>query len=241
VFGFDERKESHNRATFGHPVPFLDDPSCATFLAAAMPFSRTDTTSENVFPASGSNGATYDLSERMQATITVPPGSKWTSEPHWHETHTEYLRVLSGRAYVMLSGNVERSVGPDDGVVVVGRGVVHEWKKSVTEALGEDLIMREWTDPADGAKEIFFRNLSSMIGDAMRTPEGSWARRLLHVDIHVLFGKADNWPVLVSEAWPQWASTICTHLMLTAYSVVGWALGCRGIYPRYTRHHSSYD
>lgn len=65
-------------------------------------------------------------------------------------------------------------VTPLDGVVIVPRGTVHEWRRSrapLSLAAGEEdeeeLVVREWTDPKDGQKESFFRNLNGLILDAL--------------------------------------------------------------------------
>lgn len=90
----------------------------------------TATTTQKIFVRPAPAAVVYDLSVPDQATITVPRGSAWTSGAHWHATHTEFLQVLAGRAAVRLGGAVLPAVGPADGVVVVPRGVVHEWQRS---------------------------------------------------------------------------------------------------------------
>ena len=51
-------------------------------------------------------------------TITLPPRSTWTSGLHWHETHMEFLRVISGHAWVSISG-ISQIVSTADGQLVV--------------------------------------------------------------------------------------------------------------------------
>ena len=84
----------------------------------------------------------------------------------------------------MVSG-VSRIYTARDGTAQIPRYARHEWmrfdrpahllsrgqreaqeayfrehgKKEIEEMQGEDLIAEEWTDPADGQKEMFFRNL----------------------------------------------------------------------------------
>lgn len=53
---------------------------------------------------------------------------------------------------------------PTDGTIRIDRFVAHEWKRA--SANGEEVVVQEWTDMADGAKEVFFRNLNSVIVDA---------------------------------------------------------------------------
>ncbi|KAK6073464.1 hypothetical protein SCUP515_06799 [Seiridium cupressi] len=134
---------------------------------------RTDYTTQTIFSRPAPAAVTYDLSIRNQATITLPPKSTWTSGPHWHETHTEFLRVLSGAAEITLSGAVLPSVTRDDGIVTVPRGAVHEWRRSRAANGEEDLVVREWTHPGDGAKEVFFRNLNGMVLDFVKQQEAA--------------------------------------------------------------------
>ncbi|KAK6069067.1 hypothetical protein SCUP234_10857 [Seiridium cupressi] len=134
---------------------------------------RTDYTTQTIFSRPAPAAVTYDLSIPNQATITLPPKSTWTSGPHWHETHTEFLRVLSGAAEITLSGAVLPSVTRDDGIVTVPRGAVHEWRRSRAANGEEDLVVREWTHPGDGAKEVFFRNLNGMVLDFVKQQEAA--------------------------------------------------------------------
>ncbi|KAK5275752.1 hypothetical protein LTR40_012550, partial [Exophiala xenobiotica] len=98
-------------------------------------------------------------------TITVPVGSAWTSGRHWHETHTEYLQVLQGRAFVTL-GPRYQEYDSEDGAIEVPKFMVHEWRRHVwgegeeDHQEDQDLIVREWTVPEDGKKEVFFRMLN---------------------------------------------------------------------------------
>lgn len=60
----------------------------------------------------------------------------------------------------------------EDGIITVPVNARHEWRR--VENGGEELVVREWTDPEDGEKEVFFRNLNSVLlesqtpGSAMR-------------------------------------------------------------------------
>lgn len=50
----------------------------------------------------------------------------------------------------MLAGKI-KVYGPDDSVVVVERFTVHEWRRADE---GEELVVRGWTEPGDGQKEV---------------------------------------------------------------------------------------
>ncbi|OTA57669.1 hypothetical protein K449DRAFT_132886 [Hypoxylon sp. EC38] len=184
----------------------------------------------------------YDLSVPDQATISVPPRSTWTSGPHWHESHTEFLQVLAGRARITLSGRTF-DAGPEDGVVTVPRRAVHEWRRAESpgenegahggeerDGDGDVLVVREWTEPRDGAKEVFFRNLNGLILDAAEGPQ-SGGSALLELELWNLFWRADNYPVILGEGWVGGAAT---KVVMSAAVVLGWVLGCKGVYEEYS-------
>lgn len=216
---------------------------------------RTRRTSQDIFARPFPAAVVYDLSARDQATIRVPAGSVWTSGPHWHDAHTEHLQVLRGRARLTLAGR-ELRVGPRDGVVTVPRGAVHEWRRADARAAktgadededdegdgkeeGEELVVREWTDPRDGAKEVFFRNVNGLILDADaddddddRRSGGTWSGALLKLDLWNLFWRADNYPVVLGS--PGWLGTTATRALMGVAVTLGWVLGCRGVYEEYS-------
>lgn len=71
-------------------------------------------------------------------TIFVPP--------HWHETHDEIFRVLKGQVEVTTGKNV-KLCGPEDGEVVILKGVVHSLKTYP----GVECILEERTEPMVGS------------------------------------------------------------------------------------------
>jgi uncharacterized RmlC-like cupin family protein len=103
------------------------------------------------------NAVVYNLSDQFQTTITLPSGSTWTSGLHWHETHTEYLRLVKGTIRVRL-GNTTSIISahdsPEPMEVKVERNVWHEWSRATPD--GEEVIVIERTDPADHENHLFF-------------------------------------------------------------------------------------
>lgn len=181
----------------------------------------------------------------------MPPGSSWTSGPHWHAAHAEFLQVVSGRARVTLAGR-DLVVGAGAGVVAVPRGVVHEWRRADCddgegngnakgegrEEDGEDgeeeLVVREWTEPKDGAKEVFFRNLNGLILDEAeraRSSSSSWSGAVLELELWNLFWRADNYPVVLGGGWLGGAAT---RVLMGAAVALGWVMGCPGVYEEYS-------
>jgi quercetin dioxygenase-like cupin family protein len=116
--------------------------------------------------------------------ITFPISSKIATGLHWHETHIEYLQIIQGVALVTLGDSTEKYTAKS-GVITIPRFTVHEYQRAdsiASKAKGEireeddddgrdvDLIVKEWTDSADGEKAIFFRNVVGLILD--RDPAG---------------------------------------------------------------------
>jgi quercetin dioxygenase-like cupin family protein len=166
-------------------------------------------------------------------TITLPPKSTWTSGLHWHETHTEYLQIVRGTALVTLN-NASRTFAAEDGIITVPRFARHEWQRATPD--GEELVVKEWTDPADGQKEIFFRNLSSVILDCTKDgPPNEW---WLTWQLFVVFWGLDNYPVFLNLVWLPLIGTMLewalTHVLLFAAVLTGKIIGLKSAYGEYT-------
>ncbi|KAH8902890.1 Cupin, RmlC-type, partial [Coniochaeta sp. PMI_546] len=182
------------------------------------------------------SAVTYDLSRPHRVKITLPPGSKWSSGLHWHETHTEYLRLLSGTIRVRLGDEVRvlsasapgGGDGDGDGVGVevrVDRYVWHEWGRAGDGEEGEegeeDVVVEERTEPEDGEKGLFFWNLNGVILRAQKWEMGRgwltgwWLSRWLmgwwvEVNLFAIFWRLDNFPVFVdfAEGVRRWGWTV---------------------------------
>lgn len=198
---------------------------------------RTNTTTRSSFtrPKSVTYALPIPPGSSPVVTITLPPGSTWTSGLHWHEAHTEYLSIIQGTALVTLNNTTERYAA-DDGIIVVPRYARHEWKRA--EAGGGQLVVREWTDPADGQKEVFFRNLSSVIEEEVKTTGGMVRGWWLEIQIWVVCSALDNFPVLVGFQWipvmGNLLESLVTHLFLWIAALVGHLVYLRGVYVEYT-------
>ncbi|KAI9722678.1 MAG: hypothetical protein M1812_001609 [Candelaria pacifica] len=190
--------------------------------------SRINTTSLTTFTRSGHVTYSFDPSDPNTTTISLPPRSTWTSGLHWHEAHTEYLQVVQGTASVILLDKT-LVVTADDGPITIPAFAKHEWMRAPTHGNDVDLIVNEWTSPIDGQKQIFFRNLNSVIQEDYSNkwmPVG-W---LITLQLFVIFRALDNYPVFV-EGWvDRWV----THMILWMAGLFGWAMGFRGWYTEYT-------
>lgn len=208
-----------------------------------MAIKRKTTTQTKVFRREGPQAVRYDLSRPDCVTISIPVGSTWTSERHWHETHTEYLQILQGRAFVRL-GHRSREYDSQHGVIEVPKFMVHEWHRVWREEDQEDLIVREWTVPEDGKKEVFFRMLNSFLaedhpGSIYEAPEmvpqrvSGWLEQwIVMLQLFAIFRSCDNWPVVVGDDSGLFSRS-ATHLVLAICAGIGYMLGLRGTYQEY--------
>jgi mannose-6-phosphate isomerase-like protein (cupin superfamily) len=211
--------------------------------------SMASTDISRVIHRPGASAVTYDLSTPNRVRITVSPGSQWSSGLHWHETHTEYLRVIRGRARVRL-GDVTKIVSPLDGEVEVGRYVWHQWERADVGGgakgmdedddevdagngeVAEELVVEERTEPEDGEKAIFFWNLNGVILSAgskrpgWRIPPRLWGLGLdiyVTLSLFVIFGQLDNVPVFLDVRW--WLERIGIRLRPADGSLTAQAVG----------------
>ncbi|KAB8205514.1 hypothetical protein BDV34DRAFT_100097 [Aspergillus parasiticus] len=194
---------------------------------------RTETKHTNTFTRPGE--VTYILPEPSSSTVTIilPPKSSWTSGSHWHESHTEYLRVIQGAAKVTIQ-NRTYTYRPSDGVITIPKFAVHEWGRVLdledSDVNDEDLIVQEWTDPADGLKEVFFRNLNSVILE--RSGKGWFGSVVLMLQLWTIFHKLDNWPVILDG--PFYVRWLLTHVVVGFGVRFGTLCGLRAVYDEYT-------
>ncbi|KAF2812141.1 uncharacterized protein BDZ99DRAFT_568882 [Mytilinidion resinicola] len=186
------------------------------------------------------NAVVYDLSSPTQTTITLPPNSTWTSGLHYHTTHTEYLRLLHGSISLRLGTATTILTAPPDGTgieVTVPRGVRHEWRRADSPAVKQvdgdgDVVVVERTDPADGAKSVFFWNLNGAILDGGRG-RGWWGAAWLTMELLIVFRALDNWPVFVDlgafGGVGRALEACVAHGVLGAAGAAGWLAGIQAV------------
>ncbi|MCJ1285604.1 hypothetical protein MMC26_004945 [Xylographa opegraphella] len=214
---------------------------------------RTNTTSWHTF--GDPNSATFQIPDASKAPesiscssnlnsadststtvlIRVPTSSSYTVDLHYHMKHTEYLRVVQGSAKVTL-GPLTRTYTKADGIIHIAKFVVHGWTRATAD--GEELILQEWTDPADGVKEVFFRNLFSVIFDAANTkedfskllPMGWW----VGWQILVISSGMDETPLLFESLGSGLIAQLVAAVTLWLAAFVGGLVGLRVCYKEYT-------
>jgi hypothetical protein len=223
----------------------------------------------------------------LKTTISLPRYSNWSSGLHFHATHTEYLRLVKGAISVHLNGEQKIISAKAGGEVssstghLVAKGLVvkvpkyarHEWKRAEAlfnlrsrnggaiarpEDVDEEVVVEEWTDPADLGKPLFFWNLNGVItapsDTTLSVPQrmvklvlGGW---WIPFQLFVIFWELDNWPVFLGlrgymgpylgEA--PWvyryvegpAEYAISFIVLFVAKVLGWLVGVRAVEKRRT-------
>lgn len=198
---------------------------------------KTNTALRNEFTRSDSSDPNFnaifkfdaDPSRHGMTQITLPERSTWTPGLHWHEQHIEYFKVLKGQVLIRLDG-VSKLVTPEDGPQRVDRFVVHEFmradrSKQDAEKDPGEVVTEEWTDPEDGVKHVFFRNIFSTLEDSERYWKSWTYLQALYVAAH-----SDDW-VQVVPGRVSWAAT---HTLYAAVRGVGGLLGLQPWQEEYT-------
>jgi mannose-6-phosphate isomerase-like protein (cupin superfamily) len=193
----------------------------------------------------GPEAVIYDLTTSHETKITLPIGSAWSSGLHWHETHTEFLRVLQGRVKVVLEGEemiIDAKYSSETTTVTVPKGARHEWSRA-DAAFGDDVVVVETTDPADGEKQVFFWCVNGTVLEGVASIKGSSSNIgktfydwLLWWRLCLVFQELDNWPVIWdagiwSKAVPgvRDVESWFTYVVLMVLTLLGGLCGMRGV------------
>lgn len=116
------------------------------------------------------------------------------------------------------------------------RYVKHAYRRAPddpeSEEEKEDLVLSEWTDPDDGEKLRFFRNVIGLIWD-LDENAGLLAQLWLLWGLFVAFEAHDNFPVLLKSS-EGWFETGLTKAVLKLAVLTGYCVGLRGEYKEYT-------
>lgn len=107
-----------------------------------------------------------------------------------------------------------------------------------TEEWKDVLLVREWSDPKDGQKEVFFRNLAGIVFDS---PSGPWKSQVhkmlgnwwMEWQLWVVFGSLDNYPAIFGGKWKS-IEFVAVHILCMVLRFLGTAVGLRGEYDEYT-------
>ncbi|KAI9709394.1 MAG: hypothetical protein M1828_002515 [Chrysothrix sp. TS-e1954] len=190
----------------------------------------TDTTAN---PSAGRPGAVTFIFPREETPfatrIIMHKNSKWTPGAHWHERYVEYFRVLQGRVRIITNG-MPREVVESDGEQQIDKYVVHEFMRADVDAeSGEgddaDVVVEERVEPADGTKEVFFRNVFGVLQDSDRA-FGRWTA----LQITLTCAHLDNFDVYLAGPLQYYA----THVIHAIAKVCGPMAGFQPWYNNYT-------
>ena len=121
---------------------------------------------------------------------------------------------------------------------------MEEQGEDVVEKLrGRDLVAEEWTDPQDGEKEVFFRNIFSTAGEA-QWKERRWGGVLILLQMMLVMWELDNLAVLLDlgeagkgSGWRGALETAVTYAFMWSAAMAGRALGLKAVNEEYTPRH----
>ena len=106
-----------------------------------------------------------------------------------------------------------------------------------------DLVAEEWTDPRDGEKEVFFRNIFSTALEP-QWKERWWGGILLALQMMLVMWELDNLIVLVDlggagdgSGWKGVVETAVTCAFMWLAAMTGRAFGLKAVYDEYTPKH----
>lgn len=206
------------------------------------------------------DGVTYDVTSADHVIISLPPGSTWSSGLHWHEGHTEYLKVVQGsiRVRVGTRTRIVSASATSHPEIRIDKFVSHEWQRA--EPGGDEVRVLERSDPPDGEKTLFFRNLNGVMVSApnmldqhellSRCPtvvaqvvQAAW----VELKLMVIYAHLDNIPVYLDlpSSWlrkEKMVSVQClammdwvlSHLILSMAALIGWIVGVQPVDRRFT-------
>lgn len=117
------------------------------------------------------------------------------------KTYWIFTCIIIGKAFITVHG-ITSIVDSNSGEICVPIGVVHEWGLSEENNNQEDLIIWERTEPIDEQKEIFFRNMVSLLIDS--SVENLFSSQIVNrylsirdiLQILMIFRSLDNYPVI---------------------------------------------
>jgi len=93
-----------------------------------------------------------------QESVIIPPY-------HWHSHQTEYFVVEKGTLLVTIDGK-QQAFTKQNGMLTIKPGLYHTF--AFDTSLDEDLVIKVWAEPEEGATDQFFRNLFSYLDDCRK-------------------------------------------------------------------------
>lgn len=224
----------------------------------------TRTTHLSSFSTPLPGAATHSVKDPSKAHLTIPVGSAFTTGHHWHNDHAEHFKVLAGALLVTLN-NKSFVVTDASPVVTVPRKARHElmrWdcpgrkghQKAAQEIFKKDMLAKgesktleklrtqdvesdEWTTPADGEKEVFFRNIC---GAFLEPRTGLFGEVLRFVHIVIIYRGLDTSLVILDmgaedgHGWRGMVEEMTWGVVSGMAGLIGGALGLHPVSEAYT-------
>lgn len=186
--------------------------------------------------------------------VKVPAGSFFDTGYHWHNEHAESFKVLSGALLVTMNSNsfIVTDASPAITIPPKARHEAMRWdgparkshQKAAQEAFRKEMLAKgqskeleklgaqevevhEWTTPADGEKEVFFRNLVSTFSEPR---SGVMGEILRFVHVVIIYKGLDTSMVVLdmgSESGQGWRGMVERMIW---WVVVGVAVLIGGIF-----------
>ncbi len=224
----------------------------------------TRTSHLSIFTTPPPNAASHSIKTPYKTHVTVPVGSSWTPGRHWHNDHTEHFQVLSGAMLITVNNKSFILTGGSP-AVTIPRKARHElmrWdcpgrkghQKVAQEAFRNEMLAKgqskeleklrvqvveaeESTTPADGEKEIFFRNALSAITESR---SGILAEIMRFVHIVIIYQGLDVRMVILDmgaengHGWRGMVEEMIWWLILGMASLIGGVFALKPVSEAYT-------
>ena len=224
----------------------------------------TSTTHLSTFTFPPPDVGSLSLHDPSKTDLKIPVGSTWTSGRHWHDDHVESWKVLSGAMLITINNNsfVVTGESPTVAIPCKARHELMRWdcpgrtdhQSAAQAAFRKEMLSRglsreleklgaqqveaeESTMPADGEKEIFFRNLLSVISEP-RTGRLGEVLRFFH--ILLIYQRLDARMVILDmgaeddNGWRAMVEEIIWWLFAGTASLVGALFGLEPVSEAYT-------
>ena len=137
---------------------------------------------------------------------------------------------------------IDAKYSPESTIVTVPKGARHEWSRA-DSAFGDDVIVVESTDPADGEKQVFFWCVNGTVLEGVANIMGSSSNLgkvfydwLLWWRLCLVFRELDNWPVMLDTGiWSKAVPGVrdiesrFTYVVLMMTTLLGGLCGMRSV------------
>ena len=201
---------------------------------------------------------------KLSNILGVPAGSPWTSGRHWHDHHAEHWKVISGAMLISLNNKSFVVTGGSPSVTLPqkARHELMRWdcpgrkghQSAAQEAFRKEMLAKgqskelerlsaqeveakETTSPADGEKEIFFRNALSALRESR---SGILGEILRFIHIVIIYHGLDAKMVILDmgpedgNGWRAMVEEVIWWLVVSMANLVGAVFNLKPVSKAYT-------